>query len=63
MEHSIRKRGNIATVSLPAELLGLLRAARPVYSLAELVEQCDTSVAEPADMADWHNIIPVGCEA
>ncbi|MHA4866434.1 AbrB/MazE/SpoVT family DNA-binding domain-containing protein [Duganella sp. PWIR1] len=41
----------------------LLKAARPVYSLAELVAQCDPSVPEPADMADWHNIKPVGREA
>ena len=37
----------------------LLKAARPKYSLAELVAQCDTSAA-PADMASWDNVKPIG---
>lgn len=41
----------------------LLKAARPSYSLAELVAQCDTSAPEPADMAVWGNVKPVGREA
>lgn len=41
----------------------LLKAARPSYSLAELVAQCDPSAAEPADMAAWNNLKPVGREA
>lgn len=41
----------------------LLKAARPAYSLAELVAQCDPSAPEPADMADWLNMKPVGREA
>lgn len=41
----------------------LLKAARPSYSLAELVAQCDTSAPEPADMAVWANVKPVGREA
>lgn len=34
----------------------LLKAARPSYSLADLVAQCDLSAAEPADMAVWSQI-------
>lgn len=41
----------------------LLKAARPKYSLAELVAQCDTSAPEPAEMAAWSNVKPVGREA
>lgn len=41
----------------------LLKAARPSYSLAELVAQCDASAPEPADMAAWNNTTPVGREA
>jgi len=41
----------------------LLKAARPKYSLSDLVAQCDTSAPEPADMAAWGNVKPVGREA
>lgn len=41
----------------------LLKAARPSYSLADLVAQCDTTAQEPADMAAWNNAKPVGSEA
>lgn len=41
----------------------LLKAARPSYSLADLVAQCDLSAAEPADMAAWSQIKAVGREA
>jgi antitoxin ChpS len=41
----------------------LLKAARPAYSLAELIAQCDQSAAEPADMEVWSNLKPVGREA
>lgn len=41
----------------------LLKAARPSYSLADLVSQCDLSAEEPADMAAWSQIKPVGREA
>ncbi len=41
----------------------LLKAARPSYSLADMVAQCDTTAPEPADMAAWNNAKPVGREA
>lgn len=41
----------------------LLKAARPSYSLADLVAQCDLTAPEPADMAAWSSIKPVGREA
>ena len=41
----------------------LLKAARPAYALADLVAQCDLSAPEPADMAAWAGVKPVGREA
>ena len=41
----------------------LLKAARPAYSLDDLVAQCDLSAAEPADLEAWTNLKPVGREA
>lgn len=41
----------------------LLKAARPSYTLDDLVAQCDLSAPEPADMAAWSNVKPVGREA
>jgi len=41
----------------------LLKAARPTYSLADLVAQCDRSAPEPADMAAWSDLKPVGHES
>lgn len=41
----------------------LLKAARPSYSLADLVAQCDLSAPEPADLAAWSRVKPVGREA
>lgn len=40
----------------------LLKVKRPVYALADLVAQCDPSAPEPADLAAWSNLKPVGCE-
>lgn len=41
----------------------LLKAARPSFSLADLVAQCDLSAPEPADLDAWANMKPVGREA
>lgn len=41
----------------------LLKAVRLRYSIAELVEQCDTAAPEPADMASWDNMKPIAREA
>jgi antitoxin ChpS len=40
----------------------MLKPKRHVYSLDELVAQCDLSAPEPADMAVWHTVKPVGRE-
>ena len=54
--------GDKLSVSVQPEGV-LLKAARPSYSLADLVAQCDLTAAEPADMAVWSQIKPVGHEA
>ena len=41
----------------------LLKAARPAFSLADLVAQCDHCAPEPADMKAWTSAKPVGREA
>ncbi len=41
----------------------LLTVKRPAYALADLVAQCDPSAPEPADLAAWGNMKPVGREA
>lgn len=41
----------------------MLKPKRHSYSLSELVAQCDMTAAEPADMAAWNQIKPVGREA
>jgi len=40
----------------------LLKPKRHAYSLADLVAQCDASAPEPADMATWSKLKPVGRE-
>ncbi|HCH7474714.1 AbrB/MazE/SpoVT family DNA-binding domain-containing protein [Pseudomonas aeruginosa] len=37
--------------------------AKPHYKLEELMAQCDLSAPEPAEMAAWNAIQPVGREA
>ena len=54
--------GDKLSVSVQPEGV-LLKAARPSYSLADLVAQCDRSAPEPADLAAWSHIKPVGREA
>ncbi len=41
----------------------MLKAKRPAYALADLVAQCDLNAPEPADMAAWNKVKPVGREA
>ncbi|ATP43275.1 PbsX family transcriptional regulator [Pseudomonas putida] len=35
---------------------------KPKYTLEELMAQCDLTAPEPADMADWNAMRPVGRE-
>lgn len=54
--------GDKLSVNVQLESI-LPKAARPSYSLAELVAQCDPSAPEPADMAAWNILKPVAREA
>ncbi|MCG8295417.1 AbrB/MazE/SpoVT family DNA-binding domain-containing protein [Pseudomonas entomophila] len=36
--------------------------SKPRYTLEELMAQCDLDAPEPADMADWNAMRPVGRE-
>ncbi|MES2018109.1 MAG: PbsX family transcriptional regulator [Pseudomonadota bacterium] len=54
--------GDKLTVNMQTDGV-LLKAKRPAYALADLVAQCDPSAPEPADMAAWSNVAPVGREA
>lgn len=40
----------------------LLKAARPSYSLADLVAECDLTASEPADLSAWAHLLPAGRE-
>lgn len=40
----------------------MLKAKRPAYALTDLVKQCDLTAEEPAGMAAWNKIKPVGRE-
>ena len=40
----------------------LLKAARPSFSLTDLVAQCDLSAPEPSDLLAWSHVKPVGRE-
>lgn len=51
-------------VDAAAEAMTLKPAkTKPRYRLADLVAQCDPSAPEPADMAAWNAMQPVGREA
>lgn len=39
-----------------------IKPAKPVYTLAELLAQCDPSAPMPDDMQAWLNDAPVGRE-
>jgi Growth regulator len=40
----------------------MLKPARKVYKLADLLAQCDKDAPPPADLELWNNIKPVGRE-
>ena len=55
------KEGQSMTLSTTDGALTLVPKRR--YSLDELLAQCDTKAAPPADMALWESARPVGPEA
>jgi antitoxin ChpS len=55
------KAGHSMTLSTTDGAMTLVPKRR--YSLDELLAQCDTKAAPPADMALWESARPVGQEA
>lgn len=52
--------GDKMTIEIIAN--GAILKRKVKYSLDELVRQCDMSAADPKDLAQWGNLIPVGRE-
>ena len=55
--------GDVLKLDVSAEVMTLKPAkAKPRYQLADLM-QCDLSAPEPAELAGWNAMKPVGREA
>lgn len=56
--------GDVLMLDVSAEAMTLKPAkAKPHYRLADLMAQCDLSAPEPAELAEWNAMHPVGREA
>ncbi|HCA5868988.1 TPA: AbrB/MazE/SpoVT family DNA-binding domain-containing protein [Pseudomonas aeruginosa] len=56
--------GNVLNLDFTGEAMTLKPAkAKPHYKLADLMAQCDLSAQEPAELAAWNAMQPVGREA
>ncbi|MCY1544115.1 Antitoxin ChpS [compost metagenome] len=56
--------GDVLSLDVTPEAITLKPAkAKPHYKLADLMAQCDLSAPEPAELADWNAMQPVGREA
>lgn len=56
--------GDVLQLDVSAEVMTLKPAkAKPHYQLADLMQQCDLSAPEPAELAAWNRMQPVGREA
>ncbi len=56
--------GDVLKLDVSAEVMTLKPAkAKPHYQLADLMAQCDLSAPEPAELAAWNSMLPVGREA
>ncbi|EJN34719.1 growth regulator [Pseudomonas sp. GM78] len=56
--------GDLLSLDVSAEVMTLKPAkAKPHYRLADLMAQCDLTAPEPADLAAWNAMTPVGREA
>jgi antitoxin ChpS len=55
--------GDVLKLDVSAEVMTLKPAkAKPHYHLADLMAQCDFSAPEPAELAAWNAMQPVGRE-
>lgn len=56
--------GDVLVLDVSAEAITLKPAkAKPHYRLADLMAQCDLTAPEPAELAAWNAMQPVGREA
>lgn len=56
--------GDVLSLDVTGEAITLKPArAKPRYKLADLMAQCDLNAPEPADLAAWNSMQPVGREA
>ena len=56
--------GYVLNLDFTPEAITLKPAkAKPHYKLADLMAQCDLTASEPAEMAAWNAMSPVGREA
>lgn len=57
------KSGDVLSLDVSTDTITLKAAkTKPHYLLANLLAQCDLSAPEPADLAAWDGIQPVGRE-
>lgn len=55
--------GDVLVLDVSAEAITLKPAkAKPHYRLADLMAQCDLTAPEPAELAAWNAMQPVGRE-
>ncbi|VVO32098.1 AbrB/MazE/SpoVT family DNA-binding domain-containing protein [Pseudomonas fluorescens] len=56
--------GDVLMLDVSTEAITLKPVkAKPHYHLADLMAQCDFDAPEPAELADWNAMQPVGREA
>ncbi|HCF3018577.1 TPA: AbrB/MazE/SpoVT family DNA-binding domain-containing protein [Pseudomonas aeruginosa] len=56
--------GNVLNLDLTGDAMTLKPAkAKPHYKLTDLMAQCDLNAPEPAELAAWNAMQPVGREA
>lgn len=56
--------GDVLVLDASTEVITLKPAkSKPRYQLADLMAQCDLDASEPAELAAWNTLKPVGREA
>jgi len=58
--------GDVLVIDVDASAQALvlkLAKTKPHYQLADLMQQCDLSAPEPAELAAWNGMQPIGREA
>jgi len=61
LENLQAKVGDTLSVEFDNQKM-VVQVAKPRYSLAQLLAQCDPTAPVPADVAEWEAMAPVGNE-